>query len=617
MANYPPPYPPPSVPPYGVDPKMQKALLRDQARMQRDMIRGQRDIYRAQVRGLRRSSIVGPLLVITVGVMFLLVQLGRVQGTRLWMWYGRWWPYLLIAVGVIRLAEWGFDQITQRNIPATSPRPRHVLGGGVISLLLLLIGAGVMFSAARNHDDFFEHGFSINPDNIDEFLGDKHESDQTLTQACAPDADVSIENPRGDVSITGTSNDGQIHVTVHKELYTRSDAEATTRAQQLWPKVDASAHRVSVVMPTVEGGKADLAITVPATVALTINANRGDVRVSALNSPVSVTANHGDVELTAIRGPVSGHINNGDSSLSAHSVTGPIAIEGRGKDLTLSDLSGPVSLSGEFFGTTHLEHVRGPIRFHTSRTDLQLARLDGEVEISPNADLSADQAAGPVTLNTRNRNITLERVSGDLSVTNRNGSVDLTLAPPLGNISVENRNGSVNLTLPSGAGFVVQADTANGDLENEFSLPNGGGENHPSISGTVNKGGPLVRVSTSQGDVSLKKGSVAPLSLAPPAPPEPPAAPAGPLSTMPESARESIRHASEQAREAARQASEQVRQAQEQVRHANRDAAEAQREGQRAAAEAQREAQRALAQAQNEAEKAKRKATDTDEKEPQ
>lgn len=586
MANYPPPYPPPVGPPYGVDPRLQRRALRDYARMQRDAIRAQRDMYRARMRSLRRSSIVGPFVVIALGVLFLLVQIGRLPAQVLWAWYARWWPLLLIGIGVIRLAEWGFDQVTQRNLAASSPRPRRVLGGGVITLLVILAATGIVFSAARNHaEEFFGHGFHLNEDNIDEFLGDKHESDQTVSHLCPEGSTVTIDNPRGDISISGTSDDGQIHIAVHKQIYTRTDSDADNKAQKLSPKVDASGNSLTVMMPSIEGARADMTITLPGTTTLAINANRGDVEVSSIKADVSVTANHGDVDLRAIHGAVSGHINNGDSSISVRSLTGRIAIEGRGKDLTLSDMSGPVSMSGEFFGTTHLEHIRGPIRFHTSRTDLQLSRLEGEIEISPNADLSGDQIAGPVILNTRNRNLTLERVTGDLAVTNRNGSVDLTVAPPIGNLSVDNRYGSVNVTIPSEAGFVVQAETTNGDIENEFSLPSGGAENHPSISGMVNHGGPLVRITTSQGDVSLKKGSIAPL---PPLPPEPPR-----LTLLPPDARSGIREAQGQAREAARQAAEQLKAAQEQVRIANREAAGAQREAQQKVAEAQREVERA------------------------
>ncbi len=587
MTNYPPPPPPQPGPPYSVDPRYQREVVREQARMQRDAIRAQREMQRAQMRGLRQGSLVGPLLVIAVGVVFLLVQLGRLPKLLLWDWYGRWWPLLLIGIGVIRLAEWGFDQAMQRDLPISGPRPRRVLGGGVVALLVLLAGTGVTLGLLRGHgNDFFANGFSINPDNIDEFLGDKHESDQTVSHACPEDSMVFVQNPRGDVSIAGTSEDGQIHVTAHKEVYTRSDSDAEHKAAELAPRIDVGENRVMVTVPTVEGARADLTITVPAMAMLTVNANRGDVQVSSVKTMVAVTANHGDVTLSGIRGAISGHINNGGSSFAAHSITGQISIEGRGKDVTLSDLSGPVTMSGDFFGTTHLEHIRGPIRFHTSRTDFQLARLAGEMEISPNADLSADQVGGPAVLNTRNRNITLERVSGDLTVTNHNGSIELTLAPPMGNITVENRNGSVNVTAPSDAGFMVQAETANGEVENEFALPSGGGENHPTLSGTVNRGGPLVRVTTSQGDISLKKASIAPL---PPPPPEPPT-----FTLRPD--HEGRRHIVEGAAEATRQAEQELKSAEEEIRRANGEAAGAQLEAQKRLAEAEKALDRASRQ---------------------
>ena len=107
--------------------------------------------------------------------------------------------------------------------------------------------------------------------------------------------------------------------------------------------------------------------------------------------------------------PATAHINSGGSSISAHNIDGGISIQGHAQDVTLSDITGPVAITGEFFGTTHLEHINGTVHFHTSRTDFQLARLDGQAEISPDMNLSADQAMGPVVLTTRDRNITLDR----------------------------------------------------------------------------------------------------------------------------------------------------------------------------------------------------------------
>jgi DUF4097 and DUF4098 domain-containing protein YvlB len=514
MANQTPPYPPPG-PPYGNDWKYQRRLMKEQARMQRDMLRAQQQAYRQQLRGMRRGSIVGPLMVIAIGIVFLLVQTGRIAGHDLWLWYGRWWPALLVGAGLVMLLEWAVDQYLHSG---ETPLRRRSIGGGVFTLLLLFGIAGIFVSGVHE-GRLFGKAMNIDQDNLDEFMGDKHESDQTISQDFPAGTTLSIDNPRGDISVSGTSDDNQIHVSIHKQVFTRSDSEADNKAQQLNPSLTKDGTMLNLKVASIEGGRADLIITVPNAAATTVSANHGDIHISELKASANLTANHGDVTISGITGPVTTHVNNGDASFSAHNITGPIFLEGRGRDLTVSDISGPVNLDGEFFGTTHIERVNSPTRFHTSRTDFRLARLDGEVEISPNADLSADQAAGPLTLTTRNRNITLDRISGDISVTNRNGSVDLTAAPPLGNVTVENRNGTVNLTVPEESHFAVQAETTNGDIENDFSLPTQENDNRKTFGGTVGKGGSLIRITTSQGDIALKKASVAPL---PPAPPPPP-----------------------------------------------------------------------------------------------
>jgi hypothetical protein len=577
MANYPPPYPPPGAPggpPYGNDWKYQRRVLKDQARAQRDMFRAQREAYRYQARSLRRSSILGPLVLISIGIIFLLIQTGHMQGYRFWEWYGRFWPFLLVGAGIIMLLEWAYDQYAQSD--STQPRYRRRVSGGVFTLLILFAFVGLIFSGMRagGRSKFF-NGLNINQDNIDEFLGDKHESDQTLAQSFPAGANLSVDNPRGDVTISGTSDDNQIHVTVHKEVYTRSDSDADAKAQRLSPNLNVSGNNVNLTLPAMDGARADLTITVPPNASPTVTANHGDVKINAIKSSVNVTANHGDIELSAITGSITTRINNGNSDISAHSVTGPLTIEGRAHDTTLSDLSGPVTIRGEFFGDAHFEHIRGPIKFHTSRTDFQLGRLDGEIEIGNNAELSASNAVGPVTLTTYSRNITLDRIAGDVFVTNRNGSVDVTSAPPLSNVTIENRNGSVAVTVPEQSSFTYQFDAANGDIESDFSQINipGGGLQKKTVSGTIGNGGPLLRVTTSQGDVSLKKASILPLPPTPPTPPK--------LTALPPEARQSIEDAKQVAREAAAEAKAATAEAAKQAKEAAAEARKAAKEAEK------------------------------------
>ena len=245
MGNYPPPpYPPPPGPPYGNDWKYQRRVLKDQARAQRDMLRAQRQAYRYQARGLRRSSILGPLVLITVGIVFLLVQSGHLQGYRLWEWYARFWPFLLVGAGVVMLLEWAYDQHVQSD--STQPPYRRRVGGGVVAILILLAFTGVVLSGARTDGrSRLFNGLNINQDNWDEFLGDKHESDQTLAQAFPAGAALVVNNPRGDVTISGTSDDNQITSTSTKRS-TPLRLRGRHQAQRLSPNLNVSGNTVSL-----------------------------------------------------------------------------------------------------------------------------------------------------------------------------------------------------------------------------------------------------------------------------------------------------------------------------------------------------------------------------------
>jgi DUF4097 and DUF4098 domain-containing protein YvlB len=509
MAGSPPPYPPPYPPPQG-DWRYARKAMREQARAQREATRDQWKMYREQqryaARGYRGGSILGPIVCITVGVIFLLIHTGNINKAGLFVWYSRWWPLILLAGGAVLLAEWAFERATNEGVVS------HRSRGGVIMLLMLLCVPGVLINMSHDRNGLgLMHGFSINGDNMDEFLGDRHESDQAIDQSFPAGSSLSVNNPHGEVIITGNSDDEQIHVSVHKQVYTRSDSDATAKAQQLSPTLTNSGTAYTLTMPNVDSTRADITIRVPANTSSAITVDRGNITANSLKAPLTVTANHGDIELNAIAGAVISHINNKGSNFSARSITGPVSLEGDCRDVDIADVDGTVALNGDFFGKTHFEHINGSVRFHTSRTDFQLARLDGEVDLT-HGELSADQLLGPVSLSTNNYNVTLERVSGDVSVTTSNGKVDLTGAPPLGNVTIQNRNGEVNVTVPEQSAFTVQAETREGDVDTDLPLTKSDENNVSRLSGTVGSGGSLIRINTTQNDISLKKGAIAPLT---------------------------------------------------------------------------------------------------------
>lgn len=531
MATYPPPYPPPAGTPFGFDPRQQARFAKQQRkvqeRAQKAAFEAQRHAYRQQARAMRRSSILGPVLVIAIGVMFLLVRTGRISYQHFASWYLHWWPMLLVAAGVVLALEWAFDQMPRSN---GAPYVRRGIGGAGVVLFLTLALTGAWAAGYPDAYDFITHGgLSINPDNVDELFGEKHQMTQPLDLDFPPGTMLAIDVPHGNVTIAGTSVDGKLHMILNKEVWTRSDDSVDSKAGELNPQTALTGSTLNVTLPSVRGATADVSISMPETGAVTINANHGSVNVSAMKAPVTVTANHGDVELDTISGTVNARINHNDASFTAHGVTGDVSVRGHAQDLTVTEVVGQVSLDGEFFGETHLQHLQGPVSFRTSRTQFSLMKLEGAVDISPDSELTGDQIVGPTILHTASRNIAFERVAGNIDVSNSKGSVDLTSSAPLGNVTVENRDGAVNLTLPDHAGVAIDAETRGGEVENDFGLSSTNQNERTSLRGAVGNGAAHVMIRTNHFDIEIHKGDVQP----PAPPPMPPAAPPPPAAPVP------------------------------------------------------------------------------------
>jgi DUF4097 and DUF4098 domain-containing protein YvlB len=528
MAGYPPPYPPPQGSPFGFDARTQARFARQQVkaqmRAQKMAFRAQRMAYKQQARAMRRSSILGPLLVVGIGVVLLLIRLDRLPLSTFTDWYARWWPLLFVAGGIILAIEWAFDHhSTQGGVPFV----RRGVGGGVVLLLIALALFGSAISTFRMHPVFA--GWHVDPDDLGEFFGERHEYQQEIVQPFPKGTTLNVQNPHGDVTIVGKSDDNKIHVVVNKQVYGWNEEDASGRADRLSPRVDLFGDVLSVTVPTLDAASSDLAITIPDVGQTTVNVSHGDVTISDLHAPVTITSNRGDIELNRIAGAVTAHVNNNSSSFTAHDIQGDVNLRGHADDLNLTNITGAVSLDGEFWGDTHLEHLAGPVTFHTNRTQFSVAKLDGMVDISSDDEMTGSQLVGPTELRTRSRNISFERVAGSVNISNSNGTVDLTDAAPLGNVSVENTNGAITLTVPEHAGLELQAQTREGAIQDDLdntSLPSDRVVSH---STTIGNGAAQVTLHTTHADIVVHKAEVEPPALgAPDAPPAPPSTPEKP-----------------------------------------------------------------------------------------
>ena len=515
-----PPFSPPgggAPPPY--DPRTQWRVYREQ---QRAAWRAQRDAWRAQQHQWKTAyagpyvprvpSVVGPILLVGIGVVGLLLYSGRLTPVRFWGWYGHWWPLLLILAGLALLAEWAMDMKRATPVRRSS---------GFVGVLVLL---AILGFAAAGWNGFWgpmRANWGDNGEDFFNFFGlPEHDLDQQLLNVQVPaNAVLQIENPRGDVSVT--AGDGpNVQVQAHEVAFASSDKEAKKIFDAEQAHVTVSGNTVLVKSESNSSGRLNLAVTVPKTAQVTVNSGHGDVTAAGLNAGVTITSSHGDVHLSTIQGSVQVHFSNDKGDFSAHQVDGDVTADGNCNDVTFSEVKGKVTLNGEIFGDVHMENIAGPLHVHTSVTEMEIASLPGDMTLNSD-DLRVTEAKGQVRVTTHAKDVDLGQIYGDTYVNDSRGQITIE---PGGAYNVEARNGKgdVELTLPPNASATVDGRTHNGDIVSDFPMEISGDEGK-SVSGKVGAGQYKISLTSDVGDLRIKKGSG--FAEAPPTPPAPPNAP--------------------------------------------------------------------------------------------
>jgi DUF4097 and DUF4098 domain-containing protein YvlB len=446
----------------------------------------------------RPRSLFGPVLLIAIGVLFLLRTMGYISMRGFWPWFGHYWPVLLIIWGAVALVE--------HLIASRSGRPTPRLGAGAVLLVIFLVAIGSTAHFSQAHlGDIKDWGMDENPD-LDGFfggiMGSKYEFTDTFAEPFKDGSQIKILGGRGDIKVT-PSVDGQVHVIVQKSMRSESKGEADRMDQNSKAQFQ---QQGSLLVMDLSGagfdrGRFDLALEVPRKAPLNLFTHHGAINVSDRDANVDLSTEHGDIELDSVKGDASIHLRHG--SVTANKVAGNVNIDGTVNETSVSDLSGTLTMTGTYFGSMKLERISKPVRFNTSRTDLQFARLDGEFNMEPD-ELRASQIVGPFRLDTRSKGVHLDEVSGEVHIGDRNATVEINPKLPLGPIDVNNVHGDIEVTLPANAGFQLDAESVGGEVNSDFGAKSET-NSRATASGTVGKGGPQVRLRTDHASIRIQK----------------------------------------------------------------------------------------------------------------
>jgi DUF4097 and DUF4098 domain-containing protein YvlB len=443
----------------------------------------------------RPRSIFGPLVLITIGVLFLLRTTGIIPSQTFRTWMAHYWPLFLILWGAAKLIEHLLAK--QRG----EPTPR--LGAGAVVFLVFFIAIGMGATATKDWDLSGLHS-EFGDSDWGNWFSNRYEFADNFAQPLPGGSEIKILSAQGDINVTA-SEDNQVHAVVHKSVRgdSQESANRLNEATRLKFTQEGSVWLLDLTSGDFGNTRFDLDLQLPKQIALSMSTRRGNLSVSQRVGNVDLTTDRGNLSAESVKGTAWLHVHHG--SVNVKEVNGNVQVDGEVEDGSISDVTGTLEFNAGYNGNVQLSRIGQRLHFKSVRTDLQLAKLDGEISMG-HGDLRASSVAGPVKLNTRSNEVHLEDVSGEVEVENRNGLVEIRPKAPLGNIDVNNVRGGIQLDLPEEASFRLDAQSKSGNIDvSDFSVSVDNNSRDATARGTVGKGGPDIRLRSDRGTIQIRK----------------------------------------------------------------------------------------------------------------
>ncbi len=135
-------------------------------------------------------------------------------------------------------------------------------------------------------------------------------------------------------------------------------------------------------------------------------------------------------------------------------------------------------------------------------TDLSMTSFNGGINLS--------DVRGRIEFDAKNGGVRLTRVAGDVNGQTLNGGIQIELTGRTwegGQLDARTTNGGVTISMPEDYSAHIQTGTVNGAIDSDFpvSVTVQGRVRPQNLDFNVGSGGPLIRVSTTNGGVKLRR----------------------------------------------------------------------------------------------------------------
>jgi hypothetical protein len=468
---------------------------------------------------MRRGSVIAPLILIGIGALFLMrnvwpeIAIGELLS--------RFWPFILIAWGGLRLVEILFWAMTSK------PLPRNGISGGEWVLVIFICVLGSAAWTMHRQNWWFPtsrlHGLVID-------MGESYDYPLAAAEKpCGKNCRVVIEGFRGNARVVGgegTSVKVSGRKTIRSMQQTTADGANNETPLELIVQGDqilvrTNQDRINDRLRISD----DLEITVPANASIEGHGRLGDFDIKDVQGNVEVNSDNAGVRLDNIGGNVRVDLQKSDI-IRATGVKGTVDLKGRGHDLDLENITGHVNINGTYVGQVQFRNLAQPVRYEDSNITLNFEKLPGQIHMGL-GEFTGENIVGPMRFNARSRDVHISEFTQSLDLTLDRGDIELRPGKNVPKMDVHTRSGDLDLALAPGTKFDLKASTDKGEIHNDYGTPltveeTGHGA---TVIGSVGAG-PQVRLQTGRGAVTVRKGNADDMKPAPP--PEAPTAPVKP-----------------------------------------------------------------------------------------
>lgn len=340
----------------------------------------------------------------------------------------------------------------------------------------------------------------------------------------------------GSVRVTGGSQSGISYV-IHRRAYTSSEEQARREFESY--KISAYVKGDTAwIVADWQGGRnrkcgGDFVITVPQSLELAkIETDGGDVSTKGIAGRADIQSGGGSLHLDDIGGAINGetgggavevgnaggevNVRTGGGAIKVTSAKGKINAEsGGGSVVVVSGLQGAILETGG--GNIHVDKCQGTVKATTGGGSVDLGDIGGPAEMATGGgSIRLSSAKGPVRAETGGGSIELNGVPSARAETGGGGIIAkfLSSTGEQKDSILETSAGDITVYLAGDLPISIRAaiELANGHtIHTDFSdihiVSEGGnwGPKTVTAEGSLNGGGPVLKVRTSAGNINFRR----------------------------------------------------------------------------------------------------------------